>query len=463
MRIFFYVLIHLLVLPAFSQSTPTLIHAKSLSATIIVESNGSISKSRWTISPATRPDIFSVSVRKSKKVSFITDRDSMIITVKPGQVYDFIVLVNGKDSAYTRIETNSNPEPAEFSARYKRRHYNKTTVEIPRVYEMMHVIFALTKSAGTDIAKNTGYYKNVTEWFEEYKAHPTILMIDSLITSNRNYFFNFKKDAYAFEMNRKGRIIRSAVYDRIASNGGFPQNTLLPYIPELQQFSDDTAFPEFYKRNQNIYNQQVSYYEDSAGIAKMLAWLNRNFPSTQYHSFKIIFSPLVRGNQSSAWFSNNWFNEAQAHINFPYSNWTQGFTGQAAAIKAGNIAFTELNHAFINPEADKEIYINDITTVCKDLPKWIDLKKEARHYNTSYSCFNEYMNWGLVSLRYLEEAPAEDLDNLLKDNTDYMMNGRGFILFGAFSEFLVNLYMHRRSGHVLADLYPEIIKWFKEH
>lgn len=60
-------------------------------------------KGYWTITPAAKPDIYTTS-SKGKTVTFITDVDSISFKVKENGVYDFIILLNGKDSAFTQIK-----------------------------------------------------------------------------------------------------------------------------------------------------------------------------------------------------------------------------------------------------------------------------------------------------------------------------------------------------------------------
>jgi hypothetical protein len=67
----------------------------------------------WNLSPETKPDVFTTNkIIKSTIVKFITDSDSISFTIKPGRKKDFIVLLNGKDSCYTRIQ---GPEIKDFS------------------------------------------------------------------------------------------------------------------------------------------------------------------------------------------------------------------------------------------------------------------------------------------------------------------------------------------------------------
>jgi hypothetical protein len=63
-------------------------------------------KGYWYIMPEKRPDSYFVELPyKEHRVAFITDSDSISFDVKYGEVYDFIILLNNKDSCYTRIVT----------------------------------------------------------------------------------------------------------------------------------------------------------------------------------------------------------------------------------------------------------------------------------------------------------------------------------------------------------------------
>jgi hypothetical protein len=58
-------------------------------------------KGSWTIVPEAKPDIYMTS---SNRVTFYTDIDSISFKVKPNHKYNFIILLNGKDSAFTQIK-----------------------------------------------------------------------------------------------------------------------------------------------------------------------------------------------------------------------------------------------------------------------------------------------------------------------------------------------------------------------
>ena len=61
----------------------------------------------WVIFPETKPDVYYVDIpRKQSTLTFMTDVDSISFEMSYGETKDFIVLLNGKDSCYTRISAN---------------------------------------------------------------------------------------------------------------------------------------------------------------------------------------------------------------------------------------------------------------------------------------------------------------------------------------------------------------------
>lgn len=85
------------------QNIPVL---KASSTTVDIRDGNNFRDNYWTIIPEARPDIYYAQRSKqAKKVTFYTDLDSISFDVKPGGQYDFIILLNGKDSCHTRIST----------------------------------------------------------------------------------------------------------------------------------------------------------------------------------------------------------------------------------------------------------------------------------------------------------------------------------------------------------------------
>jgi len=77
---------------------------KATSGKVAIKDDGFLDKDAWSLSPKTRPDVYTAErSRKTKWVTFYTDIDSIKVKVTPGSKFDFVVLLNGKDSCYTRI------------------------------------------------------------------------------------------------------------------------------------------------------------------------------------------------------------------------------------------------------------------------------------------------------------------------------------------------------------------------
>lgn len=74
---------------------------KANSTTVDIKDGDNLRKGAWRISPDVKPDVYTTS---NKKVTFYTDIDSITIKINPKvEKYDFMVLLNGKDSAWTQI------------------------------------------------------------------------------------------------------------------------------------------------------------------------------------------------------------------------------------------------------------------------------------------------------------------------------------------------------------------------
>ncbi len=79
---------------------------RATSPGVAINDGGYVDKNAWSLSPKARPDVYTADrTRHTKRVTFYTDIDSISISLKPGTSVDFIILLNGKDSCYTRISS----------------------------------------------------------------------------------------------------------------------------------------------------------------------------------------------------------------------------------------------------------------------------------------------------------------------------------------------------------------------
>lgn len=98
----FHLLILLVITPAaFSQHLPV-IHASS--KVVDVRDGNHFRKQLWYMMPEKRPDYYYVEIpHKPHKVTFYTDKDSISFDAHYGGKYNFVILLNGKDSCFTQV------------------------------------------------------------------------------------------------------------------------------------------------------------------------------------------------------------------------------------------------------------------------------------------------------------------------------------------------------------------------
>ncbi len=110
-KIFFLFLFILLGNITFAQEVLPTIRATSTSVDIRV-GDEYFAKGGWILDSTKKPDIFSIGSKwlyDTKKVSFITNIDSISFDVKPGSKNNFIILLNQKTPCYIQIATLANP------------------------------------------------------------------------------------------------------------------------------------------------------------------------------------------------------------------------------------------------------------------------------------------------------------------------------------------------------------------
>jgi len=418
----------------------------------------------WQLTPELEPDILSVQLEagETAEVCFITDMEEFCRVTAIGETYDFDVIYDGV-AHHTRIEGRLFVPAAVFSDEYITENTGRITPVIPEVYELVNVAIALTEVAREDrwlVYKHSEYYARVMDWFGDHQDHPFVVALNEQLEQNRNRYNGLKMNGHAFEYDERGEIQRSSIYDRT----GFTTsrvNALLPFFEEMRAFSRDTRFRAFYESERPTYDEQIRFYVEDIDLDAMKAWLSRQFPEVDpYDTVKIVFSPLVGGSQSVTWFEQGDFSELQPHVNFPYRR-LKDVSPAGDMIYRGNIVFTELNHGYLNPTTDR--YAGEIADAVTDLSFWTTEQTQG-FYGSPLATFEEYMNWGLVALRYLDQAPEEDHEKLLNRLDKFMgEDGRGFLQFPEYSAFLVESYANRGEGETIADLYPMIVQWFAAH
>ncbi|MFK8009765.1 MAG: transglutaminase domain-containing protein [Saprospiraceae bacterium] len=156
---------------SFTQNLP-IINANS--KTVDIKEDNVLTKKAWTIMPMYKPDVF-ISTKLGKTVTFYTDVDSISVKMQPDLVFDFIILLNGKDSAYTQIKY----EPPYLEKLKLAKDYQKETeIDIPKfTYQdasdpnlvALRNGFNLDSIAGT--GNETSQILNLLHWIHDLVPH----------------------------------------------------------------------------------------------------------------------------------------------------------------------------------------------------------------------------------------------------------------------------------------------------
>lgn len=409
------------------------------------------------------PNPFEYAFEEGTKWQFILPKDTIkLVLEKNNLIHIDIVREEKNDTIRMRFKVIDKVKKVTFDDNFKKQNFGTIKVEIPAVYELMNVLMAISPTGIKDdnmVYHSSKYHKMTQIFFQDYKNQRAVKIVDSLLKQNQ--YYELKMDSYAFRFDKHKKIVGDQNYHII--NWGNENSISKELLNAMNDFSQKSNFTQFYKSQKTIYKEQITFFEQKLELRKMITWLEKNFPTQKYQSYKVILSPLVYANQSAQNLEDNGFKEAQAHVNFPYFDQTRSqLFPKTYNLTRGNIVFTELNHSFINPEADK--YRKQITEIFTDLSIWEEKGKPADFgYKSPMSCFNEYMNWGLVSLYLNDYGNPEDLQKAINYVEERLTDYRGFRKFKEFNTFLLKIYRQKSQQQTISGLYPQIIDWFKNN
>ncbi|MEM5566085.1 DUF4932 domain-containing protein [Psychroserpens sp. AS72] len=440
-----YIIIILLIINSACSSQTPIIEANS---SLVDIRDGEIwKKGGWSLAPEVKPDIYKTDVITSKKVTFYTDLDSISFTVEPKKEYDFIILLNKKDTCWTQINTIPH---FDFNNKYIQKNSGNYSFEIPEVQELVHLIFALTPTGMDDknmVNHRTAYYEEILEKFSAYKNEPIILKLDTLL--KQGYYSRLKMDACGFYFE-ENQIKKDSVYKRLSWNG---VNQIEPYISEIESFGKKIKFRKFYAEHKEYYSNLTSKIEKQMPIKKQWNWLERQF-DLKYDNYRITFSPLVEGGHSTNNFIQNNFKQTVMFVCGPTES--TKYNEEIIEGLMTRVVFTEIDHNYVNPISDK--YQNEINNSMNDLSKWTT-KDALSNYGNSYLVFNEYMTWSIFTLYAFDNYKTENFEFINNQVQLQMTERRGFIKFEEFNKKMFELYKEKSHDESIKDLYPKILSW----
>jgi hypothetical membrane protein len=156
--------------------------------------NEYFAKGGWALDPNKKPDVFSIGskwVYEEKKVTFTTNIDSISFDVKPGNKYNFIIVLNDTISCYIQIKTLSNPV------------FLYKSILFPIFISIILILLLLylnRQKINSIKLLYFGYYAPIIFWI--------ITIVSGFIHGNYNHFKNVISDLGAIET--KSEIFTSA-------------------------------------------------------------------------------------------------------------------------------------------------------------------------------------------------------------------------------------------------------------
>jgi len=340
----------------------------------------------------------------------------------------------------------------------------KAIFEIPAVYELMHIAFALTNNSSTSksfyynvIDTSKPYYKEVITYFSAYKNHELIQKLNKhLKKSQMRYIYNLLKgyNSSSFENN-------------IVKNKRFPFFHGLMYSfnsvsrKTLEDFAKASNFQSFYNNHQLYYQEVLQDVTNKLQVTKIQLWLENEFAS-KYDKYNIIVSPLMRATHFTRNFkykgeksSTMWVADAFGYNKNLYTD------TQIAGIFTGTV-FTEIDHNYVNPVSDN--FKKELNQIMggNNREKWIKSNGDGKYYGTGYKVFNEYMTHAVYLVYTNSIYSKNDQAVLEKSRIRLMADMRKYYRFEDFYQQLKTLYTSKKEGETITSLYPQMLEWCKQ-
>ncbi|KAF2081914.1 transglutaminase-like domain-containing protein [Flavobacterium sharifuzzamanii] len=155
------------------QNIPTI---KAISKKLDIRDGKTYKKQSWNISPQLNPDVYETS-SLGKKVTFITDKDSISVKIKKNTQFDFVILLNDSVKAYTQIKYNAATSRLEILKKAAKYNYSDNRFIPEFTYQSMENpnLMKIRKDLKLDSIAGTGsetsQILNLLHWVHKIIRH----------------------------------------------------------------------------------------------------------------------------------------------------------------------------------------------------------------------------------------------------------------------------------------------------
>lgn len=397
-------------------------------------------------------------------------KDSVHIKYKnkvPAGQYTFFIMKGLQYEQLIRI--GFDPQPSIFEKKYIESNTGNIQFDIPEVYELSNVIWALSPSGrqANDLNKNSSYYKRVLQYFQPFLKHPIFSKLIFPDSTFYSQYLNFRENSFAFNFKPAGaklqnyELLLSGPYYYVFGDQYADSSLFGKLKPLVEDFAKKSDFRKFYTSNKEYYQQEIKRLKELLPVRQMWAWLEKEFPKTKYQSYRVVFSPLIGGSHSTQNYSTyqggSIFRENVMFISD--AERVDSIKTLSEKQKEGlmsRVIFTEIDHNYVNRETNK--YSARIDSIFSIRGKWAADNPGASFYGSSVPVFNEYMTWAVFCLYANEVYDNTAFPFINNETISRMVEKRGFVRFKEFNQALQDIRVKHKDLKVV-DLYPYILDW----
>ena len=224
----------------FAQKKLPVIYANSTKAKIYEEDNP---VSNWNINSKLKIDPYTTNkLVKTKTVKFKTDIDSISFKIKPGMERDFIIILNGKDSCRTRIQS---PKIKNFSKLKPEIHDSIPFYVNKYNTNFMNVVFNKVDSLKMNFDTGATDVDFTNEALQKkIKSNPKLYNTDyDFKIGNRNY----KSKVYDIELagNETDGLLGWDVFDGMVVELNYDDNKMIIHSKIPKSILNDRQYSKF--------------------------------------------------------------------------------------------------------------------------------------------------------------------------------------------------------------------------
>jgi hypothetical protein len=411
--------------------------------------------------------------KPDEHVTIYYGNDSLRLNYHNKIPYAHIIYINfASPKGTTTLRFHYNELASYFPKSYIEQNMGNIQFDIPEVYELANIIWTLSPSGAKakDLNRTGAYYQKVLSHFQPYLDHPIFKSLDVPDTAYANNYYSFRENSFAFNFEDPGlnsakcKLMFNGPYyyvygDDLADSSLFGKMKHL-----VEDFALKSNFKQFYKSNENYYKNSILRQRELLPVKQMWDWLERQFPTAKYQSYRVVFSPLIGGSHSTQHYVTDYnsglFREIVLFVcNTDCYDSLRGLSEKQKEGLMSGIVFTEIDHNYVNSVTSK--YTQEVDNIFSKRSLWARKGNSSDFYDSPESVFNEYMTHAVFCLYVLETYDKQTADFIIGNRENLMVNRRNFIRFKEFDQELIKLKQAHKDLKVV-DLYPLILAWCRK-